>query len=123
MTDETKQPTQQKFEWIEGEYEVPEIYGNFLNCSWTLVDVRFQIGQLVPKSPGDISGGFVVQERGFVTMAWHQAKVLRDLVISLVASYEQENGEIKMPKLAPIPPNPIPMATSDSDGKREPTRN
>ena len=106
MTEESKQPEQQTFEWAESEYDVPEIYGNFLNCSWTLVDVRLQIGQLIPKKPGDTSAGFIVEERGFVTMAWHQAKVLRDIVTSLVASYEQVNGEIKTPKLAPPPPTP-----------------
>jgi hypothetical protein len=106
MTEETKHPGPQVFEWVEAEYDAPEIYGNFTNCSWTLVDVRIQIGQLIPKKPGNLSAGFAVQERGFVTLAWHQAKVLRDILESVVASYEQVNGEIKMPNLAPTPPSP-----------------
>jgi hypothetical protein len=100
---EIKPPEQQKFEWIESKKDVPEIYGNFLHTSWTLVDVRFHIGQLIPKRVGDPTTGFVVEDRGSVTIAWPQVKVLRDLLASLVASYETVNGEIKNINLPPIP--------------------
>jgi hypothetical protein len=106
MADETKRPELPTFQWVESERAVPEIYGNFLNYSWTLADVRFQIGQLIPKKPGDLSAGFVIEERAFVTIGWYQTKILRDMLASLIASYEQVNGEIKMPKLAPVPPTP-----------------
>jgi hypothetical protein len=103
MAEDTTHSPQQTFEWIESEYDVPEIYCNFINCSWTLVDVRLQIGELIPKKSGDTAAGFVVEERGSVTMGWYQAKVLRDLIASLIASYEQVNGEIAKPQLAPVP--------------------
>jgi hypothetical protein len=91
-----------KFKWVKPTEPKPEIYTNFVNTSWTLFDVRFQLGQLVPSEPGE-SMVFVVKEQGAVTMAWPQAKNLRDILIGLVESYEQANGEIKSLKLTPIP--------------------
>jgi hypothetical protein len=82
-----------KFEWVKPK-EVPEVYGNFFNASWTLFDVRFLIGQLVPTGV-DQTSQFVVEQRAAVTIAWAEAKVLRDILNDLVAKYEHANGEIK----------------------------
>jgi uncharacterized protein DUF3467 len=90
-----------KFEWLEAKENTPEIYGNFFHTSWTLVDVRIQVGQLVTQG-ADLSR-FVAEPRGAVTMAWGQAKVLRDTLNSVLAKYEEVNGEIKIAKLADRP--------------------
>jgi len=37
-----------------------------------------------------------------VTMAWHLAKLLRDLLDSVIRSYEKFNGELKPIKIAPV---------------------
>jgi Protein of unknown function (DUF3467) len=95
---EQEQP-KPKFEWVKPK-EVPEVYGNFFNVSWTLFDVRFLIGQLVPKGQ-DQTSQFVVEQRAAVTIAWAEAKVLRDILSELVAKYEQANGEIKQLHLPP----------------------
>ena len=78
-----------------------EIYSNYLHASWTLFDVRVQLGQLVPAR--DRPKDFVVEEKAAVTISWSQAKNLRDLLADLVASYEETNGEINRLKLTPDP--------------------
>jgi len=91
-----------KFKWAEAKEPKPEIYTNFVHVAWTLFDVRFQLGALVPTEPG-ISNEFVVEPRGAVTIAWPEAKNLRDILVGLVESYEKTNGEIKPIKLTPAP--------------------
>jgi hypothetical protein len=101
MEEAHKKPEQPvKFEWVKGKEVMPEIYCNYVNASWTLYDVRVVLGQLVPLDNGK-NAGFVVEERGAVTVAWPEAKVLRDALIDLVARYEKTNGEIVPLKLPP----------------------
>jgi hypothetical protein len=100
--EETKQPESQPptiYKWVKMKGETPDIYSNFLQVSWTLHDVRFVLGQLVPSDP--ISREFVVDERGTVTVTWAQVKNLRDIFASLIKKYEETNGEIKPVTLPP----------------------
>jgi hypothetical protein len=78
-----------------------EVYTNFVNVTWTLFDVRLRLAQVVPTATkvGDNSAGFVAEERAAVTMAWPEAKVLRDMLANAVKRYEETNGEIKPLKL------------------------
>lgn len=100
MTEERKE-----FKWLKAEAPVPEIYTNYVQASWSLFDVRVNLGQLVPAVVGE-GKDFVVQEKASVTFAWPQAKVLRDMLAALVENYERVNGEIKPIKLAPVPEGP-----------------
>ncbi len=100
--DENTQSDKVKFEWLEGVEPTPEIYSNYVHTSWTLFDVRFALGQLVPLGK-ELNEGFRVEKRGAVTIAWPHAKALRDTLAAIVESYEKENGEIKPIKLPPIP--------------------
>jgi hypothetical protein len=93
--------TQKIFEWAVSPTGNIEIYSNFTLLGWTLVDVRIQCGRLMPECAG--SQNFVIREQAAVTMAWHQAKVLANSLADLIKSYEKENGEIKLPKLAQRP--------------------
>lgn len=108
MTDENNQPQPAKFKWVKPTEPKPEIYTNFVHPTWTLLDVRFMLGQLVPTDPG-VSQEFVVEQQGAVTISWAQAKILRDFLISLIESYEKTNGEIKPLKLVPAPEPPKPV--------------
>jgi hypothetical protein len=92
-----------KFEWLRRKDGTPDIYSNYVNASWTLFDVRVTFGQLLPLDVGSNSG-FVVEERAAVTIAWAEAKILRDALNDLVARYEKVNGEIKPINLAPNTP-------------------
>jgi hypothetical protein len=94
-------PTQKIFEWEASPTGNIEVYSNINILSWSLVDVRIQCGKLMPEAGG--SKNFVIREQAAVTMAWYQAKVLANSLADLIKSYEKENGEIKLPKLAPIP--------------------
>jgi hypothetical protein len=90
------------FQWICSKEGVPEVYANVIAASWTLTDVRFRIGQVVPNpNADDPKNPFVTEERAAVTIAWAQAKWLRDNLINLIASYEKVNGEIKPITLPP----------------------
>lgn len=92
----------QQFQWIDPKEPVPEIYTNYVHVSWSLFDVRFQLGQLVPVG-AELNEGFRIEKRGAVTIAWPEAKSLRDMLIDLVSRYEQANGEIKPLKLPSSP--------------------
>lgn len=93
---------QQNWKWIPPRDGVlNDIYTNIIHPSWTLFDVRFRLGQLIPAA--DYKAEFVIEEKGTVTMSWHQAKIVRDALIDLIASYEKTNGELKPQKLTPAP--------------------
>lgn len=98
MADEKKD----QVKWAAPKEPKPEIYTNFVHTSWTLYDVRLQLGLLVPTDAG-VTLDFVVEQQGAVTFGWPQAKNLRDVLTRLVESYEKTNGEIKPLKLAPTP--------------------
>ena len=97
---EEGEPEVAKFLWAKPKEAIPEIYCNYVHVSWTLFDVRFLVGQLIPTGT-DLSSGFVAEERAAVTMAWPEAKVLRDMLTEMVDRYEKTNGEIKQLKLPP----------------------
>src|ERR1035437_4431652 len=92
-------------EWIPSPNGVHEIYTNFLHSNWSLYDVRVRLGQLIPdpKNANASVSKWVVEERAAVTFAWAEAKVLSDLLVKLIAKYEEVNGEIKPLKLPPPP--------------------
>jgi hypothetical protein len=100
MDQEQEKPKPIKFDWIKPKEATPEIYCNYFHPSWTLFDVRIQLGQLVPRD-SDPASGFVVEQRGAVTVGWGELKLIRNGLSDLVAKYERVNGEIKTPKLAP----------------------
>ncbi len=101
MSDEGKGQGKPIGDWKQPRYgTVPEIYANFVHASWTLFDLRVRLGQLVPSEEGTT---FDVEERAAVTFSWPQAKVLRNLLVDMVASYERANGEIQPLKLPEDP--------------------
>jgi len=102
MSVENKQSEFKQFRWAKPKEPKPEIYTNFIHTSWSLFDVRFQLGILVPIEPGT-SPEFVVEDQGAVTISWAQVKNLRNLLNALIDSYEKTNGEIRQPKLTPAP--------------------
>jgi hypothetical protein len=102
MPNEIQKPEVKEFDWVESKQGFQEIYGNYVSTSWTLVDVRFRIGQIIPVIGADPMK-FVAEERGAVTVAWPQAKFLRDILTGLIANYEKVNGEIKPAKLPSVP--------------------
>jgi hypothetical protein len=82
---------------------VYEAYSNVVNLNWTLTDVRLRFSQLIQVPDEDRptwenQHGILI-ERAAITIPWHQAKVLRDLLNGIVSNYEQINGELKRPKL------------------------
>ena len=84
-------------------------YSNVVNMDWTLYDVRVRFGELMQVPNEDFptwkNQHGIVLERVAVTMPWHQAKYLRDLLNGVVENYEAVNGELKPIKL-PTSPRP-----------------
>lgn len=81
-----------------------EAYSNVVNINWTLYDVRLRFSELI-QVPDDERPTWenqhgVILERAAITLPWHQAKHLRDLLGGLIKSYEDSNGELKPVKLA-----------------------
>jgi len=101
MDEKNEQPDKELLQWVESKSGCPEIYGNYFNTTWTLYDVRFVIGALVPKNDTHPAAGFVVEKRGAVTFAWPEVKILVQTLAGLLHRYELTNGEIKPLKLTP----------------------
>lgn len=100
-------PKQQAPKWVKPTEPKPQLYTNFVNAAWSLFDVRFTLGQLVPTDIGR-AATFVIEEQGTVIVSWPEAKALRDMLVALVDSFEKTNGEIKPLKLPPTPFPPKP---------------
>lgn len=84
-----------------------EAYSNVVNMNWTLYDVRIRFQELI-QVPDDDRPTWenqhgILLERAAVTMSWHQAKNLRDLLGGLIKNYEEINGELKAIKLPSRP--------------------
>ncbi len=91
----------------EPEEGVFAAYSNVVNMDWSLYDVRLRFSELM-QVPNDDSPNWknqhgILLERVAVTMPWHQAKYLRDLLSGVIANYEAINGELKPIKLPAAP--------------------
>jgi hypothetical protein len=111
MANENKQSEPIKFKWAKPTEPKPEIYTNYVHTTWTLYDVRFMLGLLIPTEPG-FSLEFEVEQQAAITISWAQAKNLRDFLVRLIESYEKTNGEIKPLKLTPAP-DPIKLPDNE----------
>jgi hypothetical protein len=87
--------------WTRSPNGFAEIYSNYVSVTWTLFDVRLRLARLVPTAArvGEDLKGFVLEESAALTVAWPEAKVLRDALDDAVRRYETANGEIKKLKL------------------------
>lgn len=101
----------------EPENGVFEAYSNVVNMNWTLTDVRVRFAELLQVPDEDRptweNQHGVLLERVAVTMPWHQAKALRDMLDGVIKNYEEINGELKPVKL-PARPLVPPGALADS---------
>ncbi len=84
------------WEDVTPEGGVCEIYSNFLDVHWTRYDIRLKFAQVLP---GRRPNTWATEQRAAVTLAWPEAKVLRDLLVGLIDKYEKLNGELKIPEL------------------------
>jgi hypothetical protein len=82
-------------------------YANVANMDWTLYDVRIRFGELIQvpneESPNWKNQHGVVLERAAISVPWHVAKHLRDLLTGVIKNYEQINGELVRIKLPASP--------------------
>ena len=89
---------------VEPEDGVYEAYSNVVNMNWTLYDVRLRFAELIQvpddEAPTWTNQHGVLLERAAVTIPWHQAKILRDMLDGLIKNYEEVNGELRSVKLA-----------------------
>lgn len=78
-------------------------YANIVSTDWTLTDVQLRFFALMygpnPDSPIYSNQSGIIEERASMTIPWHQAKVLRDMLADAVAAYESANGELRPLKL------------------------
>ena|ERR1039458_6766597 len=96
----------------EPEDGIFEAYSNVVNLNWTLTDVRIRFAELLQVPDEDRptweNQHGVLLERAAVTMPWHQAKLLRDMLDGIIRNYEEINGElkpIKLPARPLVPPS------------------
>jgi hypothetical protein len=96
-----------KVPFEEPEDGVFETYSNVVNMNWTLYDVRIRFAELI-QVPDDDHPTWenqhgIMLERAAVTMPWHQAKYLRDILDGLIKNYEEINGPLNPIKLPARP--------------------
>jgi len=76
-----------------------DAYANVVNLNWTLYDVRIRFAELLQISADEAptwkNQKGVLFERVNVTMPWHVAKTLRDVLDGVLKDYEEKNGELK----------------------------
>jgi hypothetical protein len=87
----------------EPEDGVCAAYSNLFNLDWTLYDIRIRFAELI-QVPNDESSTWsdqhtVMLERVMVTLPWHQAKNLCNMLAGVIQNYEALNGELKAIKL------------------------
>jgi hypothetical protein len=91
----------------EPEDGVFDAYSNVVNMNWTLYDVRLRFSELIQVADSDRptweNQHGIILERAAITLPWHQAKYLRDLLDGVVKNYEAINGELKSIKLPAAP--------------------
>ena len=93
-----------KIPLVEPEDGMFEAYANVVNLNWTLHDVRIRFAELAQQVKSHSPGTWkdqepVMIERVAVTLPWHQAKLLHNMLGDLVRSYEALNGELRQIKL------------------------
>jgi hypothetical protein len=102
MTDDNKAHEQQEQETLRPklEYVVPDpesdlftTYANNVQLGSTVYDMRMIFGELVEAT----TDKFVIEQRAHITVSWLQAKILSEMIARLVAVYESQHGEIKIP--------------------------
>jgi hypothetical protein len=76
-----------------------QTYSNHLVTSWTAHDIRLRFSEMyrLPEPKPDSEKVLRIEERACVTLAWSQAKALRDALTTIIERFEKVNGEIKQP--------------------------
>ena len=78
-------------------------YSNLVNVDWTLYDIRIRFAELIQvpneESPTWAKQHTIMLERVTVTLPWHQAKNLCNILAGVIQNYEALNGELKPIKL------------------------
>jgi hypothetical protein len=90
------------FERREHKDGIVEIYTNFIDLCWGPHDLRLCLARSFPTGGVYTSSEtvrIVVEQTAAVTMAWREAKLLRDMLSDAVERYELANGELKWPDL------------------------
>jgi hypothetical protein len=97
----------------EPEGGVYATYSNMVNLDWTTSDLRLRFAELM-QVPSDedrtwVGQHLVILEKALVTIPWHQAKILCNLLAGVIRSYEDLNGELKPIR---VPAGPVPESAA-----------
>jgi hypothetical protein len=92
--------------WIQPEDGICEVYANVVHVNWSAYDVRIRLGRLVTVESAT-GAKWAVNEEAGVSMAYGQAKYLRNLLHGIIKDYEAKNGEINMNPIWPAPTAPL----------------
>jgi hypothetical protein len=77
-----------------------EVYSNFIELTWTPYDVHIRFSHAIPPNLEiQPESKTIIAHRAAVSVAWAEAKTLRDLLIQVIERFEKVNGEIVQPRL------------------------
>jgi len=68
-------------------------YANHVQVGFTAFDIRLLFGEVVDVQPNKVT----IEQRASITMAWLQAKILKQMLERIISDYEARNGELKVP--------------------------
>ncbi|HEY5174354.1 MAG TPA: DUF3467 domain-containing protein [Terriglobales bacterium] len=91
--------TKTKVAFVPHDGRVEEVYANAIDVTWTPYDVRIRFGQFLPVQNPEEPRNWEIDERVAVTVAWAEAKFLRDTLTQVIERCETVNGEIKPAKI------------------------
>jgi Protein of unknown function (DUF3467) len=80
-----------------------EYYANHIQVFWSGVDVTLFFGKLLHSSEDITERVLSIENRAKVTMPWSVAKLIAKALAESVATYEELNGEVKLPADYKIP--------------------
>jgi uncharacterized protein DUF3467 len=89
----------QSFEFVEPSGGHTLVYANHVQIGQSPFDIKLGFGEMLGTGEG---GKARVLSKATVTMTWLEAKVLSDLLSTILAAYESQNGPFTIPKISKV---------------------
>lgn len=99
MNQDTEFPAENpkvRIDVVEQTGGIYQVYANHVVVSYTAHDLLVNFSQLrrMPEITPSAIPTSRIEQRAAVTMAWSEAKALRDVLTSVIKLFEETNGEI-----------------------------
>jgi len=98
-----KEQSQAKARIVRPASGAPSVFSDYIHCFWNGLDVSIRFGKFFqPVAELEPNEKNWIEERAIVTVPWGTAKILRNLLDTVITRYERVHGEIKTDFSEPI---------------------